>query len=325
MALIIFGLTFLVIFGLSLVAFRLVASSRGGTQEKIHARLEAIREVTSHSAPTEQVELVRDELSGRVSILERSLFARLPAFIKLQMYIRQSGVKTEVGTLILLSLGLGLIAFMAGTIGGMLLAGVLILTVAAGSIPWLYVMLRRKARFRKFEEQFPESLDLLARAVRAGHAFTTGFEIAAKELAEPLATEYRITYDQQNLGLPLSEALQNLGERVPLADVRIFVSALLIQRETGGNLAEILDNLAYVIRERFRLYRDVKTQTAEGRASLYILTSLPPAAALLVYLTNPDYIQPLFTDPLGNMFIVAGVVSQIIGFLVIRKITTLEV
>ena len=162
--------------------------------------------------------------------------------------------------------------------------------------------------------------DLLARAVRAGHAFTTGFELIGKEMPEPIAGEFRQTYEQQNLGLPLKDSFQNLLLRVPLPDVHVFVTALSIQRESGGNLAEILDNLSRIIRERFRLRKQVKVHTAQGRMSLYVLTAVAPALGLFVFMTNPDYIALLFTTSSGLKMLIVGVVLQLLGFFTISRI-----
>ena len=163
-------------------------------------------------------------------------------------------------------------------------------------------------------------LDLLARAVRAGHAFTTGLELIGKEMPEPVASEFRMTFEQQNLGLPLREAFRNLLLRVPLSDVHVFVTALLIQRESGGNLAEILENLATIIRDRFKLVRQVKVFTAQGRITLYILSAVAPLLGLLIFLLNREYISILFTNPLGRKMLLTAIFLQIIGFFVIRKI-----
>jgi tight adherence protein B len=202
----------------------------------------------------------------------------------------------------------------------------------------MVVAFKRARRFSRFEELFPDGIDLLARAVRAGHAFTTGLELIARELPEPVATEFRITYEQQNFGMPLREALHNLTVRMPLSDVNFFVSALQVQRESGGNLAEILDNLAFVIRERFKILRQVKVFTAQGRMTLYLLTGLGPAAAVLMLLVNPEYIGRFFVEPqpkysiyflgpvpLGTLMIAAALILQFFGYLVIRKIIRIRV
>ena len=174
--------------------------------------------------------------------------------------------------------------------------------------------------------------------MRAGHAFTTALELIAQELPEPVAGEFRITYEQQNFGMPLREALHNFTVRVPLSDVSFFVSALQVQRESGGNLAEILDNLAFVIRERFKILRQVKVFTAQGRMTLYLLTGLGPGAAALMLLVNPEYIGRFFKDPqpkvgifllgqvpLGSVMIGFAILLQIVGYLVIRKIIKIRV
>jgi tight adherence protein B len=185
--------------------------------------------------------------------------------------------------------------------------------------------LKRKQRFAKFAELFPDAVDLLSRAVRAGHAFTTGFALIGSEMPEPVAGEFRTAYSQQNLGLPLDDTLRNLTLRIPLTDVRIFVSALLIQRESGGNLAEILDNLSYVIRERFRILRQVEILSAEGRISMWVLMGAPIVGAVLLFLINPDYMSRLFSDPWGRIALGTAAGMQFIGYLIIRKIVRIEV
>ncbi len=192
--------------------------------------------------------------------------------------------------------------------------------ILAISIPILVIAIKRQRRFLKFEEIFPDAIDLLGRSVRAGHAFTTGLELIAKEMPAPVSDEFQRAYEQQNLGLPLRDALENLMRRMPLTDVRIFVTALMIQRESGGNLAEILDNLSHVMRERFKLMRQIRVYTAQGRLSLYLLVSIPPLMGIMIYFMDREYIMRLFTDPLGIRFLVAGIVLQVLGYFVIRKI-----
>jgi tight adherence protein B len=201
----------------------------------------------------------------------------------------------------------------------------LLLGLAAGAIPIASVAWKRQRRFRRFEEHFPEALDLLGRAVRAGHAFTTGLEMISKEVAEPISGEFQITFDEQNFGLPLRDALLNMTERVPLIDVRFFVTALLIQKETGGNLAEILDALARVIRERFRIYREVRVKTAQGRLTAAILIALPPLMMVMLEIVNPRYINVLFTDPKGPMVLAIAGILQVVGSIVLWKIIHIEV
>ena len=161
--------------------------------------------------------------------------------------------------------------------------------------------------------------------MRAGHAFTTGLEMVATELPEPVAGEFKLVFDEQSFGLPLRDALMNLAERVPIVDVRFFVTALLIHKETGGNLAALLDDLSAVIRERFRLLRDVRVRTAQGRLTAGILIALPPAFVVLMRTTNPDYVTPLFTDVLGRYMLGGAVLLQIVGSIVLWKIVNIKV
>jgi tight adherence protein B len=209
---------------------------------------------------------------------------------------------------------------MFSPVGGAAPVGLLL-----GTLPVLFLMQRRSARIKKFEEQFPEALDLLARALRAGHAFQTSLGMVADELHEPVGPEFRKTFDQQNFGLPLRDALFQLSERIPLMDVRFFTTAVLIQRDTGGNLAEILDNLSHVVRERFRIRREIRTKTAHGRFTGLVLLALPAGLGVILTVLNPDHMNLLFNHRIGHMLIGAAIVMQTVGFFWIRKILDLEV
>jgi tight adherence protein B len=186
-------------------------------------------------------------------------------------------------------------------------------------------MRKRTARLRKFEEMFPEALDLLSRAVKAGHAFQTAMNMAADELPEPVGPEFRKTFDQQNFGLPLREALNAMTSRVPIIDVKFFVTAVLIQRETGGNLSEILDNLSHVVRERFKVLRQVRVHTAHGRFTGWVLLALPAFVLVAMSYINPEHMQVLYTDPMGRNLLGAGVVMQTIGYFWIQRVIKIEV
>ena len=197
--------------------------------------------------------------------------------------------------------------------------------VIGAFLPYSFVSYRRQKRFEKFEELFPEAIDTLARAVRAGHAFTTALEMISNEVAEPLASEFRKLYEEQKFGMPVRDALMNLTERVPLVDVKFFVTAVMLQRETGGNLAEILDNLSYVIRERFKIQRQVRVHTAQGRLTMALLMGMPPAVVAILLVFSPDFVWPLFHDPIGHTLLVVGIALQTIGYFVIRKIIKIQV
>jgi tight adherence protein B len=194
----------------------------------------------------------------------------------------------------------------------------------AGYIPVAVMKYQRKVRIAKFEDQFPESLDLLARALRAGHAFTTGLLMAAEELPAPVGPEFRIIYDQQNYGMPMGDALKTFAERVPLLDAKFFVTAVMTQRESGGNLSEVLDNLASVIRDRFKVKRQIQVVSAHGRITGVVLTAVPPCLGLLLFAMNPENMRLLFTDPLGTKLLAAAIVLQVTGALIIRKLVRIE-
>ena len=226
---------------------------------------------------------------------------------------------------ILISGVLGFATFLiaARALHGLALAALAGLLLAM--VPYSYIAFQRARRMRQFEERFPEALDLLGRAVRAGHAFTTGLEMISMESSEPVASEFRKTFEEQNFGLPLREVLMNLTDRVPLMDVRFFVTALLVQKETGGNLAEILDELSRVIRERFRIYREVRVRTAQGRLTALILIAMPPSMMVLLGLMNPSYVRILFTDPVGPTLLTFAAAMQILGSIIIWKIIHIQV
>ena len=239
--------------------------------------------------------------------------------------IEQAGMKIGVSTLVLACAVTSLIcAFGAISIFRLTIAcvpGALL----GGALPYLMLMRRRTLRMRRFEEQFPEALDLLSRAIRAGHAFTTSVGMVADEAPDPIGPEFKKTFDQQNFGLPLKDALGNLGQRVPLIDVHFFVTAVLIQRETGGNLAEILDNLSHVVRERFKILRQVRVYTAHGRLTGYVLMALPAALAVALAFINPQHMDMLFKERMGQMMLLGAAVMQTVGFFWIRQVVKIEV
>jgi tight adherence protein B len=322
MAILIFVLTFLlaagVVFGIWVLA--------GGdpTQERIRKRMSAVHKAERRGDVSQNLLLVRDEMLSDVPMVHRMLLQWSWAS-KLQDLISQAGMGVKPGKILLLSIALGLAVYiLTGFFVHFPLITLLIGLVAA-AIPVIFIAWKRRQRLRKFEERFPEALDLLGRAVRAGHAFTTGLEMIAKESAEPLAGEFRTTFEEQNFGLPLRDALLNLSERVPLIDVRFFVTALLIQKETGGNLAEILDGLAHVIRDRFRIYRDVQVKTAQGKLTAGILIAMPIIMIFALNALNHEYMKVLFEDPRGPYILTVAAIMQAIGSMLLWKIIHFEV
>jgi tight adherence protein B len=293
-------------------------------QEVVRHRIEAVRKAERHGNVSLDLNLLRDEMYSSVPALHR-LLMHLPWSNQLQDFVNQAGLKTKAAKILLLSGVIGLSAYLiAGQLyREFLMQALLGLTFAA--IPFLVISWMRHRRLLEFEEHFPESLDLLGRAVRAGHAFTTGMEMVSNESPEPIAGEFRTTFEEQNFGLPLRDALIHLTERVPLVDVRFFVTALLVQKETGGNLAEILDELARVIRDRFRIYREVQVRTAQGRLTATILIALPVVILVVMDVLNPRYAHVLFDDPLGRTILGIAAAMQIVGSLVIWRIVQIKV
>ena len=272
----------------------------------------------------------------RATILkEAARLSSVPAFNRLltgknglvppiEKLIEQSGVRITVGTLLLSSACLALLTYLLlAWLTGSLAAGLALGAVAALA-PYLYVRQARTRRIRQFEDLFPEALDLITRAMRAGHAFTTGLAMVAEEMPAPIGPEFKLLYDRQNFGLPLPEALRDFAERIPLLDARFFATAVLTQREAGGNLSEVLDNLASVMRERFSVKRQVRVKSAHGRMTGWILSALPPVLAAAMFIVAPGNLKMLVTDPLGQKMVIAAIVLQVAGTLVIRKLVDIE-
>ena len=285
-------------------------------------RLSTVQKPGEQTAP--DMALLRDEVLSRIPAFD-TLLRRSERVSLLQKMLAQGNIDARAGNFLMLcavsALVLAAIAFIAG--GNVLFGWVG--AVLGFFIPYAYASHMRTRRFQKFEEKFPEAIDTLARAVRAGHAFTTALEMIANEVSEPVAGEFRQLYEEQKFGLPVRDALLNLADRIPLVDVKFFVTAVMLQRETGGNLAEILDNLSYVIRERFKILRQVRVHTAQGRLTMVLLMALPPTIVVLMLMLNPGFIRPLFTDPLGHALIVGGITLQTMGYFVIRRIIRIQV
>lgn len=265
-----------------------------------------------------------DKTTGKVVM---HLMQRFDLTNRLNTLLEQAGLKWRPARLVHSCLGLFLGGFLATRyifsvpyMSVQLLAGLF-----AGLIPVLYVLRVRGKRLHRFEEQFPDSLEFVARSMRAGHAFSVSLEMLHREFQEPLSGEFRRTFDEHNLGLPLDHALLKLAKRVPLLDVHFFVSAVLLQKRTGGNLAEILDKLAYVIRERFKLRGKIRAISAHGRMTGLALTMIPVGVAVLMFYANPQYVSFFIEDEIGNYMMGAAIFLQLVGYAVIRKIVSIEV
>jgi tight adherence protein B len=245
-----------------------------------------------------------------------------------QEQIQQAGMTWSSTRLLTFMAIAGIGGLVLGSMFPLLVNGVItaaVLGLGFSALPYLYVRHKRQKRLNTLEEQFPESLDFLSRSMRAGHAFSISLEMAGEEMDDPLGQEYRALFNEQNLGAPLDVALHNFGMRVPLLDVRFFTSSVLLQKQTGGNLSEILTRLAYIIRERFRLKGQVKAASAHGRLTATILTLLPVATMLGLLLVAPGYLQGMAADSDGRWMIGGAIVAQIIGNYCIKKIINIKV
>ena len=292
-------------------------------RRKLDARLQEIA-LGDNADEEAQKSLLKALNDGPLPGLERA-FGKTKRGSMLALLIEQSGSRTSLSALLLIMVVLGMfgaLALMLVTRAGWgLPAG-----FAFGAfMPITLLRLKRNRRLRAFEEQFPEALDLISRALKAGHAFATGLKMVADELPEPVGPEFRKTFDEQNFGLPLKDALENLTGRIPLLDVRFFATAVLIQRETGGNLSEILENLAHVVRERFKILRQVRVYTAHGRLTGYVLLALPAFLSVALMFINPEHMNLLFRERMGQMMLMATIVMQTFGFLWIKQIVKIEV
>jgi tight adherence protein B len=289
-------------------------------------RLDArIRDVVSPTAePDSPDALVVQQVKGPLPAVDKML-AGTGAGSALGHLIEQAGSRISPGTFVMVTVGSGIaVAFVAATFVRQPFAPAVGLAFGL-VLPLLFFKHRRSKRMKKFEEQFPEALDLLSRALRAGHAFQTALGMAGDELLEPVGPEFKKTFDQQNFGLPLKDALTQLSERVPLLDVRFFVTAVVIQRETGGNLSEILDNLAHVVRERFKIQRQIRVHTAHGRFTAWVLLGLPAVLAIMLFRINPDQMRVMIDERMGQMMLAGALVLQTIGYFWIRQVIKIEV
>ena len=273
----------------------------------------------------EDIALLRDEMLSEIPAFD-NLLRRSDRVSALQKLLSQADLKIRAGNFLLLCLVCGVVvAMIVYSASNKTLIFAWVGFLLGCFLPYAFANYQRTKRFNEFEELFPEAIDTLARAVRAGHAFTTALEMISDEVSEPVATEFRKLFEEQKFGLPVREALTNLVDRVPLVDVKFFVTAVMLQRETGGNLAEILDNLSYVIRERFKILRQVRVYTAQGRLTMLLLMGMPPIIIAGMMFMNPTFIRPLFTDPIGHAMLVIGICLQTVGYFVIRKIIRIQV
>jgi tight adherence protein B len=312
---------FIVVAALVVGGYAVISSLPGARGRRPHERP---RREGGDTRPGPQETLGMRHAEGPLPAVDRFI-GQTGAGSSLAKLIEQAGATVAPSTVIVMSVVVGFCAAVATQIL-VRIPLALVLTVPLGTAsPVLWLMHRRSSRLKRFEEQFPEALDLISRAIRAGHAFQTALGMVADELTPPVGPEFKKTFDQQNFGLPVRDALNALAERVPLVDVKFFITAVAIQRDTGGNLAEVLDSLAHVVRERFKIQRQVRVHTAHGRITGFVLLTLPAFLAVALSLLNPEHMKPLFQERMGQTMLTATIMMEIVGFIWIRRVIKIEV
>lgn len=302
--------------------YMLWRSYKGPEARKIEKRLQAFSAATDH---TPQAHLVKERMLSEVPWMQRMLLT-LPRAHRLDRFILQAGLEWTVSSFLLVSCVLGVFVFFVLML--VVRESLLFALVAGGCaavLPAIYLQRQRSRRLTRMEKQLPEALDLVTRALRAGHSFASGVQMIGEEMAEPIASEFRMVADEVNFGVSLQQALTNLSERVPLTDLRYFVVSVLIQRDSGGNLTEVLTNLSRLIRDRLKLLARVRVLSSEGRLSAWILSLMPFALAALVNIFNPEFMAPLWTDPIGQTVLKYMLVVMLIGIVLLRKIVKIRV
>ena len=271
-----------------------------------------------------EIDIVRKRILSEVPWLNRTLLG-ITRIHQLDRLLEQANTRMPLGFFILLSVLLAAVCFLIGLVLKMNLGLSIVVGLFLASFPFLYLISLKQKRMEKFQEQLPEALDLVARALKAGHAFSGGLKMVADEFSDPIGTEFRKTIDEVNFGVGIDLAMKNLAQRVDCSDLQFFVVSVIIQRETGGNLAEILEKIASLIRERYKLYGKIRSLAAEGKLSAVILLALPPVMALYFFIIQPNYVGLLFKDPLGIVMVVGASIAMVLGTYVMKKMIEIKV
>jgi tight adherence protein B len=318
-ALVTFGLVLFVVIG---AYWFFVAREEAAEQTALRRRMKGVR--STRTTPDAASLVIVEQPLSQIPALDRLLRTFKFVADPTRTLINQADVGITVGALLLLVVVVAIAAFLIVLhYTGSVLLGIPVAGVAA-AVPFVALRFKANQRIAAFEEQFPEAIDLMARALRAGHAFTTALGMVAEEMPDPVGGEFRLAYDRQNFGMPLPEALRALGARVPLVDARFFVTAVLTQREVGGNLSEVLENLATVIRERFKVKRQVRVVTAHARMTAWVLSLMPPVLALILTYLNPETMSVMWTHPTGIRMVALALVLQALGALAISRLVKVE-
>jgi tight adherence protein B len=314
---------FLACLALVYALYLITSRSSDTKRELLRERLADAIRASVHSSDAE-VQLVRRELLSEIPWVNRVLLG-VHITTQFKKTIDQAASEVTVMRLVLFSLTAGVLAFLAVSMVSSSYFLMMFFALIATALPTVHILAKRKKRLNKFLQLLPDALDLMSRGLSAGHAFTEALQMVATEMPEPIAGEFRKTYEEQNLGLSLKLALENLVERVPLLDLRMCVTAVMIQRETGGNLSELLEKVAHTIRERFRIMEDLKTMTLSSRWSAWLLCGLPIFLAIYVSVMNPGYMDVMWKDPRGHWLLALAAIMQVLGMLMVQKIMRIRI
>lgn len=303
------------------VAFMIRGDEGRSQEERLEILTGAMPAKGGAAAADKEGSLLAAAMEGGPTLIERIMQNRFD----LRKFLAQADSPIGTTKLLLISAGLGGASAFISVAARIPMMFAPLIGISFSFLPLVWLYFRRGRRMANFAKQLPEALELISRALRAGHSLASGFSLVAEEMPEPIAREFSRAYEAQNLGKPLDIALEEMTERVPNLDLRFFATAVILQRQTGGDLAEILDKIGYIIRERFKIWGQVQALTGEGRLSGIVLLALPPALFLAMWRLNPDYCMQLFTDPMGHQMLAAAVILQVVGALVIRKIVNIKV
>lgn len=303
--------------------YLLATKKKNEQRAEMRKRIEQVLAYSAH-VDDDQLRLKREELLSEIPLMNRVLL-RVQGVMQVKKLIDQADLDLTVMRLFMFSAFAGLMAVMAASMVTINLLVILVAGSVAAVLPFAHVLWKRQVRLHQFLTDLPAALDLMSRALAAGHAFSESLNLVASEMPDPVSKEFRQTYEEQNLGLSAKLALGNLAERIPLMDLRLCVTAIMIQRETGGNLSEILEKVSFTIRERFRILEDLKTLTTQSRWSAYVLCGIPMLVAAFTTYINPEYMSVLWNDPRGHQLVVLAAGMQLAGTLLVRKILRIKI
>lgn len=324
MDLILFAVIFIIVLAVTQSLFMLMRSGRFNPE--VGRLRKEIKGLSADRAGASGVDIVKKRTLSSIPWLNEALLGhKVPTLSRLERLLVQGDVTQPLGFFLLLSAvsaaGVGFLFFLLSSS----LAVSILMAVLAAPLPWLYVITRKKRRLARFEQQLPDALDMIARSLKAGHAFNGGLQMVVLEFADPAKTEFSKTLDEINFGLGYEEALRNMADRVDCPDLKFFALSVIIQRQSGGNLAEILEKISYLIRERFKLHGKVKALTGEARASAVILALLPFFMAATIYVLNRPYLEILFREPVGRWMVAGALAMMFIGIFAMKRMVSIKV